>query len=115
VPECSLDKIFLEADSLSMFRKSLALLLICAWAILFGTVIFKNVDGFGFQFHRSVHPPTWSGKPAAVLTDDTVESNGDTLLSRFQGVQAGTAEPVISLTGLQRCCKLHKIHRVFLI
>ncbi len=99
-----------------MFRKCLAPLLVLAWIILFGSVILENLDGFGSQFHRSSHSPTWSAKPAAVLTDDTVEFSSRTQLSQCKWVEATTAErPVIGLTSLHRYFKLHKVHHVFLI
>jgi hypothetical protein len=116
MPGSSLDKIFFQADSFIMLRKCLALLLVLAWVILFGTVILDNLDGFGSQFHRSAHAPAWSAKPAAVLTDDTVESAGHIQLSQCKWVKATTTElPVIGLTSLQRYFKIHKVHHVFLI
>jgi hypothetical protein len=112
----SLDKIFFQADSLTMFRKCLALLLVLTWVILFGTVVLENLDGFGSQLHRSAHAPTWSAKPAAVLTDDIVESAGHIRLSQCKWVKATTTElPAIGLTSLPRYFKLHKVHHVFLI
>jgi hypothetical protein len=116
MPGSSLDKIVIQTDSLLMFRKCLALLLVLSWVILFGTAIIETVDGFGSQFHRSAHAATWSFKPTAVLTDDTIESAGHTQLSQCKRVQARTAElSGISQLGLQRYFKLHKIHHVFLI
>src|ERR671912_505714 len=112
---CSLDKISRKPDTLIMFRKSLALLLVLAWVILFGTVIFEKPAGFGSQFHRSAHALTWSAKPAAVPIDDTDDSTDGTPQRQCRRVRAATAEPAIGLTGLQRCFKLHKIHQVFLI
>jgi hypothetical protein len=112
---CSLDKISRKPDTLIMFRKCLALLLVLAWVVLFGTVIFENLAGFGSQFHRSAHALTWSAKPAAVPIDDTDDSTDGTPHSQCKRVRAATAEPAIGLTGLQRCFKLHKIHQVFLI
>ena len=112
----SLDKAVFQADSLVMFRKGLSVLLVLSWVILFGTVIIENLDAFGSQFHRSAPAATWSGKPAVVLTDDTVESAGAAQLSPCQWAEAGTAElPVMGPKSLLRCFKLHKVHHVFLI
>jgi hypothetical protein len=99
-----------------MFRKSLALLLVLSWVILFGTVIIESLDGFGSQSHRSAHAHTWSAKPAAVQTDDTVDSARYTGLIQCKRAEATTVElPVIGLTCLQRYFKLHKVHHVFLM
>jgi hypothetical protein len=116
MPGSSLDKIFFQADSLIMFRKCLALLLVLTWVILFGTVVLENLDGFGSQLHRSAHAPTWSAKPAAVLTDDSFESSCHTQLSECEWVEAAAEQlAVTGLTSLQRHFKLHKVHHVFLI
>ena len=98
-----------------MFRKCLALLLVLAWIMLFGTLIFEDLPGFGSQFHRSAHALTFSAKPAAVPIDDTDDSIDGTPLSQCKRVGAATAEPAIGPTDLQLCFKLHKIHQVFLI
>lgn len=98
-----------------MFRKCLALLLVLAWVILFGTVIFENLAGFGSQFYSAAHALTWNVKPAAVPIDDSDEATDDTQRSQCKRVGAATAESAIGLTGLQRCFKLHKVHHVFLI
>jgi hypothetical protein len=112
----SLDNAIFQADSLVMFYKGLALLLVLSWVILFETVIIENLDGFGSHFHCSAHGRTWSAKPAVSLSDDTVESAGDAQLSQCQRFEAPTAElPVIGPTNFQRCLKLHTLHHVFLI
>ena len=99
-----------------MFRKGLALLLVLAWVILFGTVSLENVDGSGPQFHHSAHASTSSAKPLAVLTDDSFETSCHTQLSQCEWVEAAAAElAVIGLTSFQRYLKLHKVHHVFLI
>jgi hypothetical protein len=100
-----------------MFRKSLALLLVLSWVILFGTVIIESLDGFGSQSHRSAQAHTWSAKPAAVQTDNTIESARYTGLILCTPVGAiTTAElPVVALTNFHRYFKLHKVHQVFLI
>ena len=99
-----------------MFRKSLALLLVLSWVILFGTVIIESLDGFGSQSHRSAEAHTWSAKPAAVQTDDTIDSARYTGLIQCKAVVPTTAElPVVALTNFHRYFKLHKVHQVFLI
>ena len=99
-----------------MFRKGLSLLLVLSWVILFEAVIIENLDAFGSHFHRSAHARTWSAKPAAVLSDDTVESAGDPQLSQCHRVEATTAElPAFGPTSFQRYFKLHKMYHVFLI
>jgi hypothetical protein len=104
-----------QADSFVMFRKGLALLLVLSSVILTGTVNLENVHDLGSQFHRSAHNPTWSAKPAAVLTDDTVEFADHTQLIQRKRVEPTTAELVIGLTSFQPYFKLHKVHHVFLI
>jgi hypothetical protein len=116
MPGSSLDKIFFQADSFIMFRKCLALLLVLAWVILFGTVSLEHVDGSGPQFHHSAPASTSSAKPAAVLTDDSFESSCHTQLSECEWVEAAAEQlAVTGLTSLQRHFKLHKVHHVFLI
>ena len=99
-----------------MFRKSLALLLVLSWVILFGTVIIESLDGFGSQSHRSADAHTWSAKTAAAQTHDSVDSARYTGLIQCKAVVPTTVElPVIGLTSLQRYFKRHKVHQVFLI
>jgi hypothetical protein len=99
-----------------MFRKSLALLLMLSWVILFGTVIIQSPAGFGSQPHRTADAHTWSVKSAAVQTNDTVESARYTGLIQCNPVEPTTAElPVLAPPNFHRYFKLHKVHQVFLI
>jgi hypothetical protein len=111
----SLDRVLFQADSLVMFSKGLALLLVLSWIILTGPVSLENVHGFGSQSDPCAHNPTWSAKPDAVLTDDTVEPAGHTQLIQRKRVEPTTAELVIGPTSFQPYFKLHKVHHVFLI
>ena len=56
---------------------------------------------------------TWSAKPAAVLSDDTVESSESThSLANASGLKPPLQnDRLIGLTSLHRYFKLHKVHQ----